>query len=486
MVQGTGSSVGKSLLVAGLCRLMRRRGIDVAPFKAQNMSNNAAVTLKGGEIGRAQAFQARAAGVEPTVDMNPVLLKPLGDRRAEVVVLGSGRSELMEVPWRKRSALLSSIAYEAFDRLRAAHELILVEGAGSPAEINLRAGDYVNMGLARHGECPVLIVADIDRGGAFASLFGTWALLEEEDRRLIKGFILNKFRGDPNLLEPAPSILEERTRVPVLGVVPYTRHLLPEEDGAGDGFHSRRAGKMRIGGIALPHASNLEDFDPLRAESEVEIAKIERPRDLLGVDAIVIPGTRNTPGDLVWMRENGLFDAIRALARDGVPVVGLCGGYQMLGAHVDDPSGIESSEVGRYDGLGLLSMTTELAAQKERRLVTDAQVVSGNHGMGWVPEVGTVLEGYEIHHGRSIGDPSTVWLGCAGRSLGHGAGRVWGCYLHGLFENDAVRRGWLRSLGVSTDASGWSERLDSELDRWADVVEESLDADALLQMAAIQ
>ena len=481
MIQGTGSGVGKSLVVTGLCRLLRRRGVDVAPFKAQNMSNNAAVTARGGEIGRAQHLQAIAAGVEPSVEMNPILLKPLGDRQSEVVALGSGRPDLTNTPWRERSPHLAAIAFEALDDLRQRHDLIVIEGAGSPAEINLRPGDFVNMGLAREIDAPVILVADIDTGGAFAALYGTWGLLEPEDRQLIRGFVLNKFRGDPALLAPAPAILESLTGIPVIGVVPRVHHLLPEEDGAGEAFAlTDEETEVRIGAIALPHASNIDDFDPLRAEPGVQVVKVTHPGELWRLDAVVLPGTRNTVADMAWLRRTGLADGIRGLAKAGTPVVGLCGGYQMLGQTIEDPTGVEGDAASPVtEGLGLLPIRTRYATRKETRRVPNALVESGAHLFGEL--AGDLLAGYEIHHGSSLpAEGVRPWLTRDGHGIGHCEGSAWGCYLHDLFANDEVRRVWLTSLGAMPSGEGWHPRLEIEIDRWADVLEECLDVDALL------
>ncbi len=338
MVQGTSSGAGKSLLVAALCRIYARRGVRVLPFKAQNMSNNAAATVCGGEIGRAQALQARAAGVLPRPEMNPVLLKPLADTRSEVVVLGQRNAALTALPWMERKAALWETVRDALASIRADADLVLIEGAGSPAEINLP--DIVNMRVAREADAPVLLVTDIDRGGAFAHLWGTWALLPPEDRGRIRGFVLNKFRGDASLLAPAPEILRDKTGVPTLGAIPFLRLeaarrgcCLRADRGKGDG--------IRIAAVRLPHLSNFDDLDPLAAEPGVQVRWTDHPEDLQSADAIVLPGTRNTTDDLRWLWESGMGAAIRARAAAGAPVVGLCGGYQMLGSSVADPLGIE-------------------------------------------------------------------------------------------------------------------------------------------------
>ncbi len=468
MVQGTGSGVGKSLLVAALCRLARRRGVRVAPFKAQNMSNNAAVTACGGEIGRAQALQALAAGVEAEVVMNPILLKPMADTRSEVVRLGHTDRLATDRPWRERREILWPVVTDAIAQLRGRFELVIAEGAGSPAETNLRDSDIVNMAVARHTHAHVLLVADIDRGGAFASLFGTWALLEDADRTLFRGFVLNRFRGDPSLLAPAPEDLARRTGVPVLGVVPWVHHHLPEEDG-GPALEGED-GLPVIGVVGYPRASNLDDLDPLRHESTVRLRWVRRPSDLAGVVAIVLPGSRNTLDDLRWTKENGLADVVRGLAADGVAVVGLCGGYQMMGARVTDPDGVEGG--GSEEGLGLLDVRTELAPQKEIRR-TRAHVIDGG-------AAGATIDGYEIHHGKTVAGPGMrVWLNDGEAPLGYAAGPHWGCYLHGVFTDDAFRQAWLASLGVDGESRSWTGVVERELDRVADVVEDALDVDGL-------
>lgn len=504
MVQGTASGVGKSLLTAAFCRILVRRRIRVAPFKAQNMSNNAAVTVEGGEIGRAQALQARAARIAPHVGMNPILLKPMADTRSEVVLLGRGVPGLSEIPWRERRPHLWPSVAGALDTLRSQVEVVVAEGAGSPAETNLRASDLVNMSVAHHAGAQVLLVADIDRGGAFASLFGTWSLLDEADRGRIRGFLLNRFRGDASLLAPAPADLEARTGVPVVGVVPWMRHLLPEEDGGPilEGGPERSASApsvRRIGVLRFPHLANVDDLDPLRAESGVRLHWVHRPSDLFGAEALLLPGSRNTPADLRWLEATGLAHGIRALHREGTPMLGLCAGYQMLGAVVHDPHGVELPGGGSVPGLGILPLETTLARGKSTRL-TRARVVGGVLAApaGDARAAGDdVVEGYEIHHGQTRElqpapgsgvdfapcEPWLVRVGDGGGVLGHASGGVVGAYLHGLLENPALRRRWLQMLGVDPDrgeAGPWGPRLDRELDRLADGVEASVEMDRIL------
>jgi adenosylcobyric acid synthase len=480
MVQGTSSGAGKSLLAAALCRIYARRGVRVLPFKAQNMSNNAAVTACGGEIGRAQALQARAAGVAPRPEMNPVLLKPLADDRSDVIVLGRRDPALTALPWRERRAALWETVRRSLAAMRADAELVVIEGAGSPAEINLP--DVVNMAVAREADAPVLLVADIDRGGAFAALYGTWALLPQADRARIAGFVLNKFRGDAGLLAPAPETLRERTGVPTLGVVPWLRLDLPDEDAASLGGRGDPGASLEIAAVRLPHVSNFDDLDPLAAEPGVRVRWTDRPEGVEGAAALVLPGTRNTTGDLRWLWETGLAAAIRARASAGVPVVGLCGGYQMLGRSVADPRGLEGG--GEVPGLGLLDLRTELREEKTTRLSTARW--TGAPGP-FAALAGTACGGYEIHHGRTeLGPDAEPLLAVEGEAAGAVSGAVWGCYLHGLFADDAARGAWLASLragDAGTETAPWEARLDHELDRLADAVEAALDMEAVDRLA---
>ncbi len=476
MVQGTSSGAGKSLITAGLCRIYARRGLRVLPFKAQNMSNNAAVTACGGEIGRAQALQARAAGVEARVEMNPVLLKPLADTRSEVVVLGRRDPRLTSLSWTERKPALWQVIRQSLATLRADADLVIIEGAGSPAEINLP--DVVNMRVAREADAPVLLVADIDRGGAFAHLYGTWALLPGTDRERIRGFILNKFRGDAALLAPAPAILYERTGVPTLGVVPHLRLDLPEEDAASLPDRGAR-GEIEIAAVRLPHLANFDDLDPLAAEPDVAVRWTDRPDALERARAIVLPGTRNTTDDLRWLWESGMGAAIRARAAAGVPVVGLCGGYQMLGTFVADPLGLEGG--GTVPGLALLETSTELAAGKTTRQVRGRW---RSRSAPFAGLAGRDAAGYEIHHGLTrLGPGAECLLEVEGEPAGAVAGRVWGCYLHGIFGDDALRAAWLAALrSAAPPALRWNAHLEGELDRLAVAVEGALDMDAVDRM----
>jgi adenosylcobyric acid synthase len=493
MVQGTSSSVGKSLLVAGLCRIFARRGLRVAPFKAQNMSNNAAVCADGSEIGRAQALQAVAAGVSPTADMNPVLLKPEADNRSQVIVLGKVWKTLPARRYYERKQFLWSQVTPALDRLRSAHDLVVIEGAGSPVELNLKAGDIVNMAIARHAKAPVLLVGDIDRGGVFAQLLGTLSLLPPEELALVRGLIVNKFRGDPTLFTDGTQIIEERGGVPVLGVIPFLPYLgLPDEDAVpieAESLSAATTASIEIAVVRLPRIANFDDFDALRLEPGVHLRYVDSPSHLGQPQAVILAGTKNTVADLQWLRDRGLADAIIRLADQGTAVVGICGGYQMLGRMIRDPEGVES-DIREVPGLGLLHVETTFTADKATHQVR-ARAARGRGWMAGLTE--TVLNGYEIHMGQTTTDSS--WLeilerGEAGCCVPDGAvsrgGRVWGCYLHGLFANDEFRRAWLMSLcsdfraALVTDAN----RLQTGLDRLADAMTEAIPVARLEQIIA--
>jgi adenosylcobyric acid synthase len=454
MVQGTSSWAGKSLLVTALARLAARRGIAVAPFKAQNMSNNARV-VDGGEIGVAQYLQARAARVEPDVRMNPVLVKPEADSRSQVVVLGRPDLGLSRRAWRERPPSLWPVIERSLRALAAEYELLLIEGAGSPAEINLMSTDLANMRVARLAGARVLLVADIERGGAFAHLYGTWALLEPEDRERLCGFALNKFRGDPALLHPGPDLLHERTGVPVLGVVPRIEHGLPDEDGAAT--PARAGGRPTVAVIRYPTASNLDEFKAL--EQIADVAWATTPAQLDGVDLVVLPGSKHVAADLGWLRARRFPAALTRAQR----VLGICGGLQMLGERVDDPAGVEGGAV----GLGRLALRTTLARQKATRRTTAR---FGELDEPWAALSGLEVSGYEIRHGETVAIDGPAVLE---PDLGFVAGPVLGVYLHGLFEQPAFARAL---LGAAPERS-----LDQELDRLADAVEPHLDLEGLLR-----
>ena len=469
------SSAGKSLLVTALCRIFARRGLRVAPFKAQNMSNNAAVCADGGEIGRAQYTQALAAGVAPTVQMNPVLLKPEADARSQVIVNGQVWTTVSARSYYERKRTLWQHVTAALDTLCQQHDLIIIEGAGSPVELNLKRGDIVNMAVARYAQSPVLLAGDIDRGGIFAQLLGTLWLLDDAERALVRGLIVNKFRGDPTLFTDGVGMIEERGGVPVLGVVPYMHnHMIPEEDAVAveeprPNTHQPDAIDLAV--IRLPRISNFDDFDPLQAEAGVAVRYVGRAADLGNPHAVIIPGTKSTIADLTWLQETGLAAKIQALADAHTSVVGICGGYQMLGEQVRDPNHVESP-VEFASGLGILPVQTVFGGDKSTQQ-TQERITAG---VGWLAGLeGESLRGYEIHMGQSSG--GTPWLAETSSAISAG-GRVWGCYLHGLFENAALRRAWLRSLGWREGAAA-NLTLDARFDALADHVESALDMAAI-------
>ena len=471
MIQGTGSNVGKSLLVAGFCRAAWRRGIRVAPFKPQNMSNNAAVTADGGEIGRAQALQARACGLDPMAEMNPVLLKPETDTGAQVVVQGRALARAEAADYAALKPRLMAAVQDSFARLRAAHDLVIVEGAGSPAEINLRPRDIANMGFARAANVPVILAGDIDRGGVIAQIVGTRAVLDPDDAVMIRGFLVNKFRGDPRLFDDGYQMIADRTGWPGLGVVPWFRdaHRLPAEDavdlrkGQGRGLH--------VVCLTLSRIANFDDLDPLAAEPGVQMTMLGPGRAVPGdADLVVIPGTKSTRGDLDFLRANGWDVDIAAHLRRGGHVLGLCGGYQMLGRVIRDPAGHDGVP-GDSTGLGLLDIETEMAGDKRLTRVTGTAF-------------GAPIAGYEIHMGRSTGPD------CA-RPFAHlpdadGAisrdGRIMGTYLHGAFADDRFRAAFLARLGAASQP-GYEAGVDDALDALADHLETHSDVAAILRVA---
>jgi adenosylcobyric acid synthase len=476
MLQGTGSNVGKSLLVAGLARAFARRGLAVRPFKPQNMSNNAAVTPCGGEIGRAQALQALACGVEPAVDMNPVLLKPETDRGAQVILRGR---RLATVRARDYSALkprLLAEVVESFRRLSATADLVLVEGAGSPAEINLRAGDLANMGFAEAAGLPVILAGDIDRGGVIAQLVGTHAVLPQPDRDRVRGFLVNRFRGDPRLFDDGYAEIAQRTGWRGLGVVPWfgDAHLLPAEDAADIQPNDRRPG-LRIACLQLSRIANFDDLDPLGQSPGVSVEMVAPGRALPGdTDLVILPGTKSTRGDLAHLRAQGWDIDLRAHVRRGGRVLGLCGGYQLLGRRIADPAGIEG-DPGASDGLGLLDVETEMLPEKRVTRVAGRHIATGQP-----------VAGYEIHIGRTTGpDTARPVLEIDGRPDGATSpdGLVAGTYVHGLFASDAFRAAWLAALGAPAAPWSYGGTVDRTLDRLAGHLAEHLDLDAILDIA---
>ena len=472
MIQGTGSNVGKSLLVAGLCRAARLRGIRVAPFKPQNMSNNAAVTPDGGEIGRAQALQARAAGLEPSVHMNPVLLKPETDRAAQVVVQGRAVTRAAAADYAALKPQLMGAVLDSFQRLSAAHDLVLVEGAGSPAEVNLRARDIANMGFARAANVPVVLAGDIDRGGVIAQIVGTQAVIDPQDAAMIRGFLINRFRGDPALFDAGRALIAERTGWPDLGLVPWFPDAvrLPAEDAA-DLRRSSGAGALHIACPMLSRIANFDDLDPLAAEPGVRLTMVLPGQALPGdADLVVLPGSKSTRGDLAFLRAQGWDIDLSAHLRRGGRVLGICGGYQMLGRMIHDPQGHDGLP-GSDPGLGLLEVETHMAPDKRLTRIEGRAL-------------GQPIEGYEIHMGRTTGPDCARPFAYIPQPDGATSidGGVAGTYLHGLFASNAFRSAWLAGFGMSS-ALDYGAGVDEVLDRLALHLEVHLDIDRLLGLA---
>ncbi|WP_074415150.1 cobyric acid synthase [Mycolicibacterium fortuitum] len=476
LVAGTTSDAGKSMVVAGLCRLLARKGISVAPFKAQNMSNNSAVTVDGGEIGRAQAMQARAAGLAPSTRFNPILLKPGGDRTSQLVIRGQVAGTVAAGDYFTHRDRLAAVVADELASLRSEFDVVICEGAGSPAEINLRATDLANMGLARAANVPVIVVGDIDRGGLLAHLHGTVAVLSPEDQALISGFVVNKFRGDPALLEPGLRQLHELTGRPTYGVIPFDDGIwLDTEDsvsvrpGATVGAPQPPRGTqaLTVAAIRLPRISNSTDIEALACEPGVVVRWVADAADLTGVDLVVIPGSKATVNDLAWLRQRGLAEAIAAHAAQGRPVLGVCGGFQMLCQRIDDA--VEAGEAApvRVQGLGLIDADIEFAARKTLR--------------HWEEP----LWGYEIHHGQVTRSAADDWLG-----IGLRCEAVYGTHWHGLLDNDQLRRAWLTEIAAAAGRDGFvvaddidvKGRRDAQLDLMADLLAENLDIDAVMDL----
>jgi len=490
MVQGTGSGVGKSVLVAAFCRILRQDGFKVAPFKSQNMALNSYVTEDGGEIGRAQVVQAQAAGIEPTVDMNPILLKPSADRIAQVITLGKPRKNMTVAEYHDYKKEAFGLAKASLERLRSEYDVVVIEGAGSPAEINLQAWDIVNMKISELAGAPVLLVGDIDRGGVFASFVGTLELLPDSDRKRIAGFIINKFRGDIDVLTPGLDFLEERTDLPVLGVLPYFNNIwIEEEDSLGLKNETTNGAQISISVIRLPHISNFTDFDMLQKDANVNLVYAEDAIDLQSSDLIIIPGSKSVIEDLAHLRQTGVAEAILEASEDGIPVIGICGGFQMLGKHISD-SGFET-QVKMARGLGLLDITTDFKANKVTTRV-QAELLGARDFFHGVQD--RKIAGYEIHMGESnLGanaEPAFRIVNRNGRQATIHEGAVskdrpiLGTYIHGVFENAHIRRGLINYLlrkknrddrqesqvGPSID-----EVREQEFDKLADLVRNNLD-----------
>ncbi|GAY16688.1 cobyric acid synthase [Mycobacterium sp. shizuoka-1] len=480
LIAGTTSDAGKSMVVAGLCRLLARKGIRVAPFKAQNMSNNSVVTVDGGEIGRAQGMQARAAGLQPSTRFNPVLLKPGSDRTSQLVVKGHPVGTVGAADYIEHRDRLAGVVADELASLRTEFDVVVCEGAGSPAEINLRATDLANMGLARAANLPVVIVGDIDRGGLLAHLFGTVAVLSPDDQALIAGFIVNKFRGDPALLAPGLDQLAELTGRPTYGIVPYCDELwLDTEDSvsvvAGQviGVPAAPRGQhwLRVAAVRLPRISNSTDLEALACEPGVLVRWVSEPAELADADIVVLPGSKATVADLGWLRERGLAEAIAAHAAAGRPVLGICGGFQMLCRRIGDTV---ETRAGDVDGLGLFDADIDFAPEKVLRR--------------WP----SPLSGYEIHHGRITRCAEDGWFSADGTVQGYARGAVYGTHWHGLLDNDEFRRDWLTAAAAAAGRTGFqvatdtavSARRDAQLDVMADLLVAHVDLDAVLSLCS--
>ena len=479
MVQGTMSGAGKSLLCAALCRIFAQDGYRVAPFKSQNMALNSFVTRDGLEMGRAQVVQAQAAGVEPDVRMNPILLKPSSDTGSQVIVGGEVRGQMSAAAYFRMKRQLIPEILAAFDSLSAEADIVVIEGAGSPAEINLKADDIVNMGLAKLVDAPVLLAGDIDRGGVFAQLYGTVALLEPEERARIAGLVINKFRGDVDILRPGLAMLEEKTGLPVLGVVPYLHVEIEDEDSLSERLNARDAVKpLDVAVIRLPHISNFTDFIPLEQHELLGVRYVQRARELSAPDLVILPGTKNTMEDLLWLRQSGLEAAVRRLAQAQTPVLGVCGGYQMLGQTLDDPAGMESGKPMSLAGLGLLPTRTTFDAQKRR---TQVRAVA----LG-APFAGARMTGYEIHNGRTTVNGEPFCRLADGTPEGCVCKNVFGTYLHGLFDSGELTQALVKLLcarkGISpreTRPASMAEYRQAQFDLLADSVRRALDMGAV-------
>ncbi|MHC1724439.1 MAG: cobyric acid synthase [Syntrophobacteraceae bacterium] len=500
MFLGTGSDVGKSVLAAAFCRLFKRQGFRVAPFKAQNMALNSFITPDGGEMGRAQVVQAEAAGINPHVDMNPILLKPTSKMGSQVIVLGKSIGNFSAKEYYEYKKELVPVVRGAFERLSAENDIIVMEGAGSAVELNLKKHDLVNMAMAEMADARCILVGDIDRGGIFAALLGSVSLLEPGERERVIGLIVNKFRGDPQLFTDGTRILETRSGLPVFGVVPYFENIaIPEEDSVALGRRMERSGgtsipgKIRIGVARLPFISNYTDFDCFEQDPRAELVYFDRPSDIFGFDAVILPGSKNTIEDLDRLRRNGMADAIVAFYKSGGTVVGLCGGYQMMGSMVRDPHGMESA-LDMIPGLGILEMETEMYPEK---VTSQVEAVPASDS-GAFAGCG-LLGGYEIHMGRSTSNGGAMPLFRIVQRDGKPVdledgliqpdGRAWGTYMHGVFDNDALRHHFLKEVGgrsgksIAPVSGAFTYRLwkEEQYDLLADLVKESVSVDRILQ-----
>ncbi|MEJ6950404.1 cobyric acid synthase [Natronospora cellulosivora (SeqCode)] len=488
MIQGTASSVGKSLLTAALCRILKDQGYKVAPYKSQNMALNSYITRDGKEIGRAQVVQAEAARIEPTVEMNPILLKPTSDVGSQVIINGEVYANSTAEEYYQIKPKLKKIVKEAYDKLASKFQGIIIEGAGSPAEINLRENDIVNMGLAELVDSPVILVADIDKGGVFASIYGTIMLLEADERERIKGFIINKFRGDIELLKPGIRMIEEKIEKPCLGVVPYMQVKVDDEDSVSSRFDYQEKGNLKIGIVKLPYISNFTDFTPLEMETDISIRYLSSKNDFQDIDLLIIPGSKNTINDMKYILESGINQEIYKMNKMGTPIIGICGGYQILGREIKDPDNIESS-INRIIGLSLLDISTTILKKKETKQIkgTLNKALSICEGIE-----ASVISGYEIHMGRSeLADNLDYAIELEDRRLDgaiNDQGNVFGTYLHGIFENDNFRDSLLNGLRKKKGISNKNEELsykefkELEYNKLAKVVSENVEIETIKEI----
>lgn len=484
MIQGTASNVGKSILVAGLCRIFKQDGYSVAPFKAQNMALNSYVTYNGLEMGRAQVTQAQAAKIIPDVRMNPVLLKPNSDTGSQIIVNGIASGNLEAKDYYERKEILRPIVKEAFDSLADEYDIIVMEGAGSCAEINLRENDIVNMNAALMADAPVLIAGDIDRGGVFAHFVGTYELMLKDEKNLIKGFIINKFRGDASLLNPAIDFVEEKTSVPTLGVIPWLRDInLPDEDSVefkksvGEGKFDPKK-NINIALIDLPHISNFTDFDAFDLEDDVNLVVVDKPDELEKFDWIILPGSKNTIGDMNYLNQTGISEKIRNLS-DTKMITGICGGYQILGNEIKDKKSVEAS-ITEIPGLGLLNHITEF--------VPDKFLSQTN---GYTVDKKFTLTGYEIHHGKTVSEDEIIFVNDKDEMLGtkNCTGNIWGTYLHGIFDNDEYRNFLLNKIRIKKGKpakEATKHNIDLEFDKLAEVLRKSMEIEKIYKLMGIK
>ena len=487
MIQGTASNAGKSLLAAGLCRIFKQDGLRVAPFKSQNMALNSFVTREGLEMGRAQVMQAEAAGVEPSVAMNPILLKPTTDTGSQVIVNGEVVGNMRASDYFRYKKQLIPVVQAAYERLAAKNDVVVIEGAGSPAEINLKQDDLVNMGMAAIADAPVLLVGDIDRGGVFASLFGTVSLLDPAERARVRGFVINKFRGDVSLLKPGLVQLESMTQIPVLGVVPWMTIDLDDEDSLSPRLQTQTSGAVDVAIVRLPHMANFTDFNALSRLPDTGVRYVTGPESLGKPDLLLLPGTKNTMGDLRWLRQTGLESAVQRLAKAGTLVFGICGGYQMLGETLADPEAVEGG--GSMPGMGLLPMDTVFSTQKTR---TRVQARAESLPPPWAPLSHSTFTGYEIHMGRTTPRAGAkAFARLNGQPDGAVCGNVAGCYVHGLFDSGtlAAALGGLlqkrRGISPAPAPTSWAAYKEQQYDKLAAELRAALDLKAIYRILGL-